>query len=138
MPGMASTDLRSVLDGLASRPDADSSRVRVISRGSGDLAIAALFAGAVDPRIVSADLDLARCCFEKRNLPLVPSVLCHGDVLHWAALWADRRLTLRNIPPEAGDPAWLVSVFAVMENRDGLQIRAPGPPVGEGAGAQVP
>jgi hypothetical protein len=121
VPGMASTDLRAVLDGLAARPDADMTHVHVISRRSGDLAVAVLFAGAADRRIASADLDLADACFEKRTVPLVPFVLCHGDVLQWAAIWADRRLTLRNVPPEAGDPAWLDGVFAAAGNREGLR-----------------
>jgi hypothetical protein len=117
---MASTDLRAVLDGLAARPDADMTHIHVISRCSGDLAAAVLLAGAADRRIASADVDLAGGCWEKYGLPLVPSILCWGDVLQWAALWADRRLTLRGLPPEALDPAWLASVFALLANRDGL------------------
>ncbi len=70
----------------------------------------------------SVDVDLAGACFEKRNLPLVSCVLEHGDVLQWAALLADRRLTLRRLPPEAGNPAWLTGVFAVLDNRDGIRI----------------
>ena len=42
VPGMAATDLRAVLDGVAARPDADASRVTVLVRGSGDLSIAGL------------------------------------------------------------------------------------------------
>lgn len=113
VPGMAATDLRAVLDGVAQRPDADMERVAVIARGSSDLAIAALFAAALDDRIRTADLDFTGACFEKRNLPLVPCVLQHGDVLQLSALLADRRLTLRRVPPEAGDAAWLRRVFAV-------------------------
>jgi hypothetical protein len=122
VPGMACTDMQGVLDGLAARPDADVSRVKLISRKSGDLAIAALFAAAVDPRVTSADVDFHGGCFQKRNLPLVCAVLQYGDVLQWAALAADRKLTLRNVPPEAGDPAWLRTVFAAAGNRDGLRV----------------
>ncbi|MFH1922123.1 MAG: acetylxylan esterase [Planctomycetota bacterium] len=122
VPGMARTDLEAVLDGVALRPDADMTRVEAIARNSGGLAIAVLFAAALDPRITSADVDLAGCCFEKRNLPLVSNVLQHGDVLQWAALVADRNLTLRNVPPEAGDPDWLAKVFAAVGNGDGLRI----------------
>ena len=59
---------------------------------------------------------------EKRNLPLVSCVLQHGDVLQWAALAADRKLTLRNVPAEAGDPAWLRNVFTLADNSDGLCV----------------
>ena len=121
VPGMASTDLGAVLDGLATRSDVDMSRIEVIARGSGDLAAAAILGGAIDRRIASADVDLANGCFEKRNFPVVPSILLHGDVYQWAALWADRRLTLRNAPAEAGNPEWLASVFAVLGNRGGLR-----------------
>ncbi|MFH1922735.1 MAG: hypothetical protein ABIP48_22965, partial [Planctomycetota bacterium] len=85
-------------------------------------AIAVLFAAALDRRITSADVDLAACCFEKRNLPLVSNVLQYGDVLEWAALVADRNLTLRNVPPEAGDPGWLAKVFATVGNGESLRI----------------
>jgi len=82
----------------------------------------ALFAAAVDSRVTSADVDLAGGCFRKRNLPLVSCVLRYGDVLQWAALVADRQLTLRNVPSEAGDPQWLRTVFALMQNSDGLRL----------------
>ena len=122
VPGMACTDIQGVVDGLPARPDADMARVRLMSRKSGGLAIAVLFAAALDPRVTSADVDLGGCCFQKRNLPLVCSVLQYGDVLQWAALMADRKLTLRNVPPEAGAPAWLRGAFALAENSDGLRI----------------
>jgi len=114
VPGMGATDLRAVLDGLASRPDVDTADIMLVSRNSGGLAIAVLFAAALDTRVASAEVDLAGCCFEKRNLPLVSCVLQHGDVLQWAALAADRKLTIRNVPREAGDPAWLADVFGLM------------------------
>jgi hypothetical protein len=121
VPGMGCTDIQAVLDGLASRPDAGMARIHVIARESGALAIALLFAAALDERIASVDIDLEGSCFEKRNLPLVSFVLQHGDVLQWAALVADRKLTIRNTPPEAGDPQSLRGVFAVMGNGDGLR-----------------
>lgn len=122
VPGMACTDLRAVLDGLASREDADMERVHVVSRGSGELAIAALFASALDRRIASADVDLAGCTFERHSLPLVPFILQHGDVLQWAALMADRKLTLRNLPREADSRDWLAAAFSAVKNSGGLQI----------------
>ncbi len=122
VPGMGATDLRGVLDGVASWPDADSGRISVICRKSGGLAIAALFAASLDRRIAAVDLDLAGSCFEKRNLPLVSCVLQHGDVLQWAALLADRKVVLRNVPAEAGNPAWLACVFSAAGNAAGVQI----------------
>ena len=120
--GMAATDLRALLDRLASRSDADLGRVEIVARGSGDLAMAALFAAALDPRITALDVDLCGCSFAKRNLALVPFVLQHGDVLQWAALSAGRRVTLRNVPAEAGDRAWLAGVFRAVGNATGLRI----------------
>jgi hypothetical protein len=122
VPGMACTDILGVLDGLSARTDADMSQVRAVTRNAGDLALAVLFAAALDKRIASMDLDLDHACFQKRNLQLVSGVLQFGDVLEWAALSADRRLVLRNVPPEAGQLEWLQKAFALMNNRDGLQI----------------
>ena len=120
IPGMAATDIRAVVDAVAARADVD---VRQISlRGRGRLAIAALFAAALDDRVAAVDMDLGGRCFEKRNLPLVPFVLQHGDVLQWAALLADRRLTLAGVPREAGDPRWLEDVFGAAGNPDGLDM----------------
>jgi hypothetical protein len=122
VPGMSCTDIMGVLDGLSSRTDADMTQVKLLSRKSGDAAIAALFAAAVDTRITSIDVDLNHCCFEKRNLPLVSSVLQCGDVLQWASLAADRNMTLRNVPAEAGNTDWLRSAFAAASNTGGLRI----------------
>ncbi len=120
--GMAATDLRGVLDGIAGRPDADTARVEIVARGSGDLAAAALLAAALDPRIAEVDVDLAGCSFAKRNLALVSCILQHGDVLQWAALSANRKVALRNVPPEAGDRVWLAAVFEAAGNAAGLRI----------------
>lgn len=121
-PGMACTDIQAVLDGLASRKDADISRVKVITRGSAGLAVAAVFASVLDERINSLDVDFQNSCFEKRNLPVVPFVLEYGDILQWSALLADRESTIRNVPKEAGDANWLIGIFSVMGNAKGLRI----------------
>ena len=124
VPAMDCTDLRSILDGLAAMQwsNMDLSHVSIITRGSPGLAIAALFATTLDPRIGSVDLDFAQGCFEKRNLPVVANVLRYGDVLQWAALAADRKLTLRNVPTEAGDTHWLTEAFVAVQNPNGLHI----------------
>ena len=70
---MAVTDLQVVIDGIASHTyedvdvDANVQHVRIVTSGSGDLAIAALFAMILDPRIVDADLDFANACYEKSH-----------------------------------------------------------------------
>ena len=120
LPGMAATDLCAVINYIFARPDADASSVSVVARDN--LAIAALFAAALDDRIGSLDVDFKGCCFEKRNLPLVPFVLRHGDVLQWSALLATRRLTLAGVPKEAGDPAWLREAFKAAGNANGLRM----------------
>jgi hypothetical protein len=117
--------VRAVLEGLAARPDADLKAVRVLSRGSGALAAAVLLAAALDRRIAAIDVDFQDCCYANKRLPAVPFILWHGDVLDWAALLADRQVTLRNVPAEAGDPAWLAKAFALTGNPGGLKIESP-------------
>ena len=120
LPGMAATDIRAVVNYVVARPDADRGAITLIARGKP--AVAALFAAARDDRIAALDADLGGRCFEKRNLPLVPFVLQHGDVLQWAALLADRGLTLAGVPKEAGDPKWLEAVFRTIGNAGGLHL----------------
>ena len=122
VPAMACTDLRAVLDGLSRRGDINREKIELITRASGDLAIAALFTASLDPRITALDVDMNGCCYDKRNLAVVPFVLQYGDVLQWAALLADRELAIRDIPEQAGDPAWLRRIFTVAGNRSGLQV----------------
>lgn len=112
LAAMAATDIRAALDGLETFRAQEAPGFRLVVRGSGELAIAALFAAALDPRVRSVDADLEGRSFAARSLPPVPFVLRHGDVLQWAALLADRELTLRNVPAEAGDVGWLREAFA--------------------------
>ena len=107
---MAVTDLQAVIDGMASYTcdgvgaTADTQHVRIVARGSGDLAAASLFAMILDPRVAEADLDFAHACYEQRTLMLVPRVLLYGDIPRWAGLVGDRQLQLHNVPPEAVSP----------------------------------
>lgn len=123
LSGMACTDIRAVLDGLAARPDADVAKVQLIARNSGALAIAAVFAAALDSRIMSLDVDFQNCCYENRKLPVLPFVLRHGDILQWAALLTDRKLTLHNLPDRVGDNAWLENIFIISGNQENLHIK---------------
>jgi len=105
--GMGVTDLQAVIDGMAARRkddaaiEVDVEHTSVTANGSGDLAIAALFAMILDPRITDAELDFAGACYEKRNLMIVPRILLYGDIPHWAKLVTGRRLELTNVPSEA-------------------------------------
>ncbi|MBM4001166.1 MAG: hypothetical protein FJ297_16800 [Planctomycetes bacterium] len=127
LPGMAATDFRCVIDGLAECPDADSGKIALVVPRSGDLAIGALFAAALDPRIRSIDVDFDGASFANGKLPIVPFVLGHGDVLQWTALLADRQVILRGAPADAAATAWLEGVFAHAGNRDGLRVVAASP-----------
>lgn len=120
--GMACTDIHAVLDRICERPDIDPDAVRIMTRNSGAHAIAALFAAALDERIESLDLDFQDKCFRNRNLPLIPFILQHGDVLQWASLLANRELTLRNVPELAGDATWLAEIFRLLGNAGGLNV----------------
>ena len=119
---MGCTDLRGVLDGLAALrwPNIDMSGYRCLP-GFGRPGRY----GFVRRRDGSAHrlggLGFCRPVFENRKGPVVPNVLRYGDVLQWAALAADRRLTLRNLPPEAGDVNWLAAAFAAAGNPGGLR-----------------
>ncbi len=129
LPGMAATDLCAVLDYIVSRQEADANKITLRSRGNA--AFAALFAAAWDDRVAALDADFGGRCFGKRNAPLVPFVLRHGDAPQWAALLAGRRLTLAGLPPEAGEPstslgpgpAWLKDAFRAAGNAEGLHLR---------------
>jgi hypothetical protein len=122
--GMACTDIHGVLDRIWRKPSVDPGAVRIITRGSGAHAIAALLAAALDNRIRSLDLDFQNKCFGNRSLPLIPFVLQHGDVLQWASLLADRELALRNVPEVAGDASWLIEIFELLGNAGRLNVNS--------------
>jgi cephalosporin-C deacetylase-like acetyl esterase len=120
--GMAVTDLRAVLDALADRADVDMQHVTIVTRGSGDLAAVALFAAVLDPRLREVELDFSGACYEKRNLLLVPRILLHGDIPYWASWLADRRLSLRNVPPEAGSWQPVTAAFELHHATEQLSL----------------
>ena len=123
LSGMACTDIEAVLDGLAARPDADVAKVQVITRNSGALAIAAIFAAALDGRITSLDVDLQNCCYENRKLPTLPFVLQQGDVPQWVSLLSTRQVTIRNLPEDTRNTDWLENIFRLSKNHKGLCIK---------------
>jgi len=122
LTAMACTDIAAVLDGLAARPDADVTKTHITTHNSGALAIAAVFAAALDNRITSIDVDFQNCCYENRKLPPLAFVLQYGDVLQWLSLLNNRKVTIRNLPQEAGDTNWLENIFTLSKNPKGLSI----------------
>ena len=90
-----------------------------------------IFAMALDSRIGSIDVDMKNFCYAKPVIEgktwtshesIVPFILKHGDILQWMALDADRLVTVRNIPSEAGNPESLQAIFTVLGNSSGLKI----------------
>ncbi|MGZ4886782.1 MAG: alpha/beta hydrolase family protein, partial [Candidatus Aminicenantales bacterium] len=130
VPGMMAGDLRAVIDALARRPGMAGVEFRVSAEDTSALAVAALFAACLDPRIAAVDADFRGHRFEKTPfwrddltaLPLVSRVLLYGDIPQWALLLADRRLTLRNVPLTTGDRRSLDEAFARLGNRKNLKL----------------
>jgi hypothetical protein len=109
------------LDFLATRPEADLTRVRLIA--AGPLAAAALFAAVLDDRIGAVELDFQGQSFGNGQLPLVANVLRHGDVCQWAAALADRSVTLTGLAPDDEGLAHLRAAFAATGNAEELEVR---------------
>jgi dienelactone hydrolase len=129
--GMMVSDIRALIDYLAQRGDVDMNELEIVAPtppeadAQHSVPLAALLAAAVDPRIKRLDVDLGGRSFEERSLPVIPFILWHGDVLHFAACAADRKVTLRNVSQAvAGDLPWLKGVFAVASSADNLEICA--------------
>ncbi len=131
VPGMMVSDLRCVVDFLQRLPGLQDAEFRVETRDTSALALAALFAACLDPRIKSVDADFRDHRFAQTvlwaddltALPIVSRVLCFGDIPQWASLLADRALTLRNVPTTAAERSRLEAIFARLGNRKGLKIK---------------
>jgi hypothetical protein len=124
---MMVTDIQAVMNHLQQRSAANLGELEIVGKPSTEDAdysvpLAVLFAAAVDPRIKRIDVDLGGRSFEQRNLPAIPFVLWHGDVLQWTACVADRSVTLRNPPANAEGFAWLSNVFSAADNEDNLKL----------------
>jgi hypothetical protein len=130
IPGMMIADLQRVLDFLARDRGMKGATVQVTARDSAALGLAALLGACLDPRIQAVDADFQGRCFEKtalwssdRNgLPTVSGILRYGDVPQWAALLADRRVTLRRLPQSAATRRWLQDVFAKSGTAENLRL----------------
>ncbi|MDQ5980319.1 MAG: hypothetical protein QG602_3295 [Verrucomicrobiota bacterium] len=119
---MAATDISSVIDHLLANRDITRGQVSIVARKSGEAALVGLLAAAMDQRVAKADLDLKGACFQLRNLPPMPFILQHGDVLQIAALIAPRSLVLRGVPPEAGLSGWLQAAYQAAGARAKLDL----------------
>jgi hypothetical protein len=130
VPGMMVTDLRCVLDYLQNDRRLNVAQARVTAKDTASLAVTALLAACLDPRIAAIDADFLGCSYEKagpwenspKGLPTITSILCHGDLWQWAALLADRQVTLRNLPKSDQDRAWLEGVFGKMGDGKNLKL----------------
>ena len=121
IPGMMVTDLRRVLDFLENDRGVSMTSVQVTTKDAASLALAGLLAACLDRRIAAIEADFVGRCYDEpgswstsqQALPMVSRILCYGDVLQWAALLADRRVTLRRVPHTDTDRRWLDGVFEI-------------------------
>jgi hypothetical protein len=130
VPGMMAYDLRRLIDLLEKQPGLRDASFHLWTKDTSALALTALFAACLDPRIKSVDADFLGHRFEKAKLwkddltalPVVSRILGYGDIPQWAALLADRRLTLRHVPMSNGEHRSLEEAFARLGNRKGLKL----------------
>jgi hypothetical protein len=131
IPGMMVADLRSLLDFLESERGLKDASVEVFAKDSVPLSLAALLAACLDPRIQAVDADFKGRGFEKAGawsndpagLPNISGILRYGDIPQWAALLADRRVTLRNVAQSEATRRWLEDVFAKYGSEKNLQLQ---------------
>lgn len=130
VPGMMVSDLRAIISALAGRPGMAGAEFHVSAEDTSALAVTALFAACLDPRIAAVDADFRGHRFEKTPLwrddltalPLVSRVLLYGDIPQWASLLADRRLTLRNVPLTPSERGSIEAAFSRLGNRKNLKL----------------
>ncbi len=131
--GMMIHDLLRVIDAVTEKDEWKGSPVRVTARDSAGTAAAALFGACLEARIKAIDADFRGFRYEKTPawrddltaLPLVTRILLHGDIPQWAAILADRTVTLRNLPMSPTERRRLEGAFARLGNPRGLRIRGP-------------
>ena len=131
IPGLMVADLRSILDFLESERGVKGSAVQVTALDSAPLALAGLLAACTDPRIQTIDVDFKGRGFEnaglwsndRAGLPNISKILRYGDIPQWAALLADRRVTLRNAALSDANRRWLEDVFATYGTAKNLRLQ---------------
>jgi hypothetical protein len=117
--GLMATDLQSVIDYLARERGMNAIPVQATAKDDAPLALAALLAACLDPRITVIDADFVGRSFTSsapqrnscKDLPLICNILQYGDIPQWAALLADRRVTLRHVPASDAARRWLEDVY---------------------------
>jgi hypothetical protein len=130
IPGMMVHDLARVLASVATLSPTREPRFQIIARDTPALALTALFSACLDPRITAIDADFKGHCFARgagwqndpAGLPNVTRILCSGDVFQWAAVLANRRVTLRHVPYTEAERQWLEAVFARLGNQKQLKL----------------
>ncbi len=91
------------------------------------LAVAALFAAAIDPDIAFAAIELTPGLYvdyakgQDPQLPMIPRLLLHGDLPHVAALIAPRRLLMTGVR-EATAYDFTRSVFRTLKASGRLRV----------------
>jgi len=85
--GMSVTDIHFVVDFAKTLcPAANPQEIRLISRNSDELAVAALFAALLNPNIIKLDVDLNGVSYYNGKLPFVSGILRYGDIPQWRGL----------------------------------------------------
>jgi len=85
--GMSVTDIHFAVDFAQTLcSDAKPQEIRLIARNSGELAVAALFAALLNPKITKLDVDFNEVSYKTGRLPFVSGILRYGDIPQWREL----------------------------------------------------
>jgi len=76
-------------------PDAKPQEIRLISRNSEELTVAAMFAALLNSNITKLDVDLNGVSYYNGNLPLVSGILRYGDIPQWCGLLGGRDVSCK-------------------------------------------
>ena len=125
---MALADIQNIVQAVRRDPRIRKDAINIETRGAAHLALAAIFAAIMDSGITGVDVDICgarydayQYWFEKPDgLPVIPSILRHGDVPQWLALLTDRSVKVRNLNARETEAVWLRELFAAEANAEGL------------------